>query len=766
VLIGLSVDADSTIEEWSADLRAVDCLEIEASGFFARPSPYLAWLSTRHQIIVRASSLSIGTAGPLNPERLRSITDVSEVAQCRFVVHPLGFSESDAIQLGIPVPITFTETSLSLVAEHVIRATDVCGRPSLIEPIAAPLRVRGTVAETDFLNRLCRQAGCRMLIDVTTVLVTSRNFRFDPHAWLADIDGDLIAATRITGCSFRNGRWHADSHENPDEAAWALMHHVAARAMPEVLILGARQPSRIDHLRCDLQRLRAAGHAAPGTDASKKRVESQGAVNEDGMRRRSNVGAKSVAKGHAQTVRVSPDAALFVLDDAGILFSAARQELSLCNTSATLIWCLVEEGLSVQEIIESYGQALSLDEAEATDHVSASLRQWFGLGHISNPNLSSGPDVPFTTALAELLTNEDLRNQFKHDRWELAEELRVNREDAESFVQLDPDELDAQAEEVAQRRSSRRKPREVDASSDSEPGTVGAPMAHVEFSDRRPPRRYRLLTTTFEIRSDADGLDAQIHEALAHLECPDSIPDIALVLRQSESDGWAIFNGTKCVEHCRRSEEVVPTVKRFVREASLNRSDLVMRVHAAVVSFGSGCVVMPASAGSGKTTLTAALIRSGATYLSDEIALVERAELAVRPVPLALTIKEGSVEPLKTYYPEIDTLTVHLREDYVRVRYLPPPAASLPGDERAQPVKWIVFPHYDSGAETLLCPLARPLAFKRLLDESFVDFNGLDRGTVESLVHGMRTVECFDLSISSLEIAAALVRSVVGSADR
>jgi hypothetical protein len=137
----------------------------------------------------------------------------------------------------------------------------------------------------------------------------------------------------------------------------------------------------------------------------------------------------------------------------------------------------------------------------------------------------------------------------------------------------------------------------------------------------------------------------------------------------------------------------------------------------------------------------------------------------VRPVPVALTIKEGSVEPLRRIYPGISALTSHLREDYQQVRYLAPPAASLPTDDGIHPVRWIVFPRYDPIARTTLRPLARSVAFKRLLDESIVDFERLDRSVVASLVQGMRNVACFEVAMSSLEQAVELFHSPMFELD-
>ncbi len=267
------------------------------------------------------------------------------------------------------------------------------------------------------------------------------------------------------------------------------------------------------------------------------------------------------------------------------------------------------------------------------------------------------------------------------------------------------------------------------------------------------------MTTTFSIRVDSDVLQARVHEALVHLESPEHAPDIELEVRRGASGGWILLDGSGLPVYC-RSEGIVPAVKQLLRETAVNRHDFLVSVHGAVVSFGEGCVLLPASAGSGKTTLTAGLIHSGATYFSDELALLEVGTLAVRPVPLALTIKDGSLEALRRLYPEIDALTPHLREDYVRVRYLPPPAAALPSDHRAHPVRWIVFPRYDPAAETILRPMERPAGLRRLLAESVFPPERLDRRGAESLVQWMRTVECYELPMSSLDEAVGLVATL------
>lgn len=75
---------------------------------------------------------------------------------------------------------------------------------------------------------------------------------------------------------------------------------------------------------------------------------------------------------------------------------------------------------------------------------------------------------------------------------------------------------------------------------------------------------------------------------------------------------------------------------RFTRSA-LERTDLLC-VHAGVVSVpGGGAIAFPGRSGLGKSTLTAALVRAGFEYLSDEVlALRPDGRVSAFPRPVAL----------------------------------------------------------------------------------------------------------------------------------
>ena len=64
-------------------------------------------------------------------------------------------------------------------------------------------------------------------------------------------------------------------------------------------------------------------------------------------------------------------------------------------------------------------------------------------------------------------------------------------------------------------------------------------------------------------------------------------------------------------------------------------------VHAGVVGYTGGALLLPGESFTGKTTLVAALIRAGATYYSDEYAALDRDGL-VHPYPKPLSLRDNN----------------------------------------------------------------------------------------------------------------------------
>ncbi|MCP5370944.1 MAG: hypothetical protein H6907_04355 [Hyphomicrobiales bacterium] len=389
--------------------------------------------------------------------------------------------------------------------------------------------------------------------------------------------------------------------------------------------------------------------------------------------------------------RPAPGCALHILDDAGVVFSQASQDIFAFNTSATYIWCQMEEGLAPDAIARAYAETFACTGAEARDHVDQALASWTGLGLLAG-TAPAAADPPAR------------RSRF------------------------DPDSVPPHRE----------------------PAVVAQ-------------RRYRVARTAVRIRFTAADQEACVHPLLAHLESDDPAGDETVIDVVALGDGtMALYRDGAAAMDCPRMGLLAHKVKGLVWYCAVMGADYLFDFHAGVVGAGDRCLLLPAAAGSGKSTLTAALCHAGMQYLSDEIALLEAGTFRARPMPLALCVKDTAWDLLAPLYPDLAGLPAHERMDGKIVKYLPPPVNADPVPAEGLPATAVIFPRYDPDGPTELRPLAKNEALRRLLAECIVVSTALDQDQVRGLVDWIGRADTFDLPTASLAESVRLVLRYCG----
>jgi hypothetical protein len=378
---------------------------------------------------------------------------------------------------------------------------------------------------------------------------------------------------------------------------------------------------------------------------------------------------------------------LYYLDDAGVLFSEATQELHLLNTMAAVIWTLLEEGLDAKDSAIALQNMYGLDEARAREFVSSALAEWRRNRLVDDP--SSGSAVPFVPP-------------------------------AQSFPQM------------------------------------GIEWREFIVAEER---HYRLLSSHLTLRFSGEAQARIVHPILQHLAAAPSDGTIVIDVVET-ANGIAAYRDREFHAACAHLDQLAPIVKSLLWRTAVRDHRFFLDIHAGVVGDGNACILLPAAAGSGKSTLTAALVHDGFEYYSDEVALLEEGSFDVYPMPLAICVKKSGVEALAECFPQLRRFAVHRRGDGKDVIYLPPPNESLPSSNAARPVAAIVFPLYSAGASLCLQTLSKPEALKRLMDECLVVSMALDPVKVKALVRWIEKTPCYSLSYGSSEAAINAVRSV------
>jgi len=181
-------------------------------------------------------------------------------------------------------------------------------------------------------------------------------------------------------------------------------------------------------------------------------------------------------------------------------------------------------------------------------------------------------------------------------------------------------------------------------------------------------------------------------------------------------------------------------------------------VHAAVVERSGRALILPAPAGSGKSTLCAALTYAGWRLLSDEFALVNPRTVEVSPIPRPISLKKAAIDIIRRRHPDVVFGPEGRDLEGVRFVHARPPAESTARALEPALPGWIVTPRYVPGSATIFTPMSKARTLLSIADQSF-NYNYLSTEGYACLSELVRRVECYNLEYSDLDdVLAHLTR--------
>jgi hypothetical protein len=195
-----------------------------------------------------------------------------------------------------------------------------------------------------------------------------------------------------------------------------------------------------------------------------------------------------------------------------------------------------------------------------------------------------------------------------------------------------------------------------------------------------------------------------------------------------------------------------------------SREDWLLLLHAAGVSWGGDGIIIPAASGSGKTTLSAALIQRGFHFINDDIIPVERSTGRLISLPISLSIKSGSWEPLLPFYPKLMELPTYNRYG-VEAKFLPPPDEK--NHQAGYSARYLIIPRYEAGSDHHLESVSSVEGLQAIINGhsqlSRQPNQPLVPNKIEELTAWISKLRCYSLSYSDLDNAVEMITELVAS---
>jgi uncharacterized protein (UPF0276 family) len=181
--------------------------------------------------------LSLAGADEPDPAHLARLKRLVDDFGPILVSEHLAWSRQGEICFPDLLPFPRTLESFVRIARNIEIVQRSLGRQILIENPSLYVALDGhELSETDFLARLVKRTGCRLLIDVNNVLVSANNLGFDPYAYLDALPHEAIGEIHLAGHTPDPVNGEAlliDSHDAPVcEDVWALYEYLLALTGP------------------------------------------------------------------------------------------------------------------------------------------------------------------------------------------------------------------------------------------------------------------------------------------------------------------------------------------------------------------------------------------------------------------------------------------------------------------------------------------------------------------------------------------------------
>ncbi len=276
------------------------------------------------------------------------------------------------------------------------------------------------------------------------------------------------------------------------------------------------------------------------------------------------------------------------------------------------------------------------------------------------------------------------------------------------------------------------------------------------FSTHRYKLGNQIITFTYESRE----FEYYIHPLIVHLETTDEAIECPVFELFAYMDSIIFrFNGE--VQGNWGPDET-HLVKGLIFMILINvmyqktMDDWLMTVHASAITNGRKTILFSAAPGNGKTTMAALLQAKGYQLISDDFVPIDNKLLHAYPFPIAMSVKEGSMDLLSSHFPTLAQKPLNFISPEKSVRYLAP-GYHPDFAKNIFPVHDFIFIKYDKSVDFRLEKLDPIKGISLLLDQAWV---APSRGNAEIFFDRIIQKSFYQLSYSNNQKALEAISNL------
>jgi uncharacterized protein len=181
--------------------------------------------------LIHGVGLSIASASGYSQEYVRLLDELFSRLPVAWHSEHLAYTMVEGEQLGTMLPPPRTQEALDMLCERVSFLRARYKVPFLLEKVVRFLpEYPGDYSEAEFLNALCRNTGCGLLLDVYNLECDHKNFGFNIEEFLRRLDLENVVEMHLAG-GVEYGGFQVDVHSHVTaESTLAIARQALSRA--------------------------------------------------------------------------------------------------------------------------------------------------------------------------------------------------------------------------------------------------------------------------------------------------------------------------------------------------------------------------------------------------------------------------------------------------------------------------------------------------------------------------------------------------------
>ncbi len=182
--------------------------------FDGSPRRFLRQISKNYPLAFHGVSLSIGSLEPIRIDYLTQLKNMIEEFQPLWVSDHLCWTYNGTENSHDLLPISFSKESLKRIISKTQQVQEFLGQKIYLENPSAYVDFKANdYSEEDFINELCRHAGCGLLLDLNNLVVNQYNLGYNPINYLKTIQKCDVKQIHLAGHTIKE-KVRIDTHDS------------------------------------------------------------------------------------------------------------------------------------------------------------------------------------------------------------------------------------------------------------------------------------------------------------------------------------------------------------------------------------------------------------------------------------------------------------------------------------------------------------------------------------------------------------------------